>query len=247
MLATFTADREVNADRVSLSENTTSSASSIYSPLTTSPLPDFIQQPNLPSPLLPHNRPNLPRRQHESHLLLLRGRTQLQCPGMLRAPDSIMVIPRIARREVQNLTPRSGEVLAAPLARSLDGSRRPVRNFDHARQRCGQRVAGETPGGQDQLAVRVEVDERADSGARGEGSGERVHGRVFGRVAGRDAAVGLAAGVGRGAAFGGLGVPFEDPVAVPVGADACCVQGWAGLAVFAPETVGRLSVDEAWC
>jgi hypothetical protein len=56
----------------------------------------------------------------------------------------------------------------------------------------------------------------------------------------------LAAGVWGRAALGGFGVPFEDPVAVAVGAEAGCVEGWAGLAVFAPEAVVGLGVDEAW-
>jgi hypothetical protein len=69
---------------------------------------------------------------------------------------------------------------------------------------------------------------------------------VLGRVAWGLAAVGLSAGVGGRAAFWGLGVPFEDPVAVSVGSEAGCVEGWAGLAVFAPEAVGGLGVDEAF-
>lgn len=69
---------------------------------------------------------------------------------------------------------------------------------------------------------------------------------VLGRVAWGDAAVSLPAGVGRGAALGRFGVPFEDPVAVAVGADAGCVEGWARLAVFAPEAVVGLGVDEAY-
>lgn len=160
----------------------------------------------------------------------------------------MVVIPRIARREVQNLTPRSRNVLTPPLARSLNSSSRPSRCLKHAVNRLRQRVAGETPRREDQLRVRVEVDEGADAGTLGVGQadGEAVDGLVLGRVAWRDAAVGLPAGVGRGAALGGFGVPFEDPVAVAVGADAGCVEGWAGLAVFAPEAIVGLGVDEAW-
>lgn len=69
---------------------------------------------------------------------------------------------------------------------------------------------------------------------------------VLGSVSWGDSAVCLPAGVRGGAARGGFGVPFEDPVAVAVGTDAGCVEGGAGLAVFAPEAVGCLGVDEAW-
>jgi hypothetical protein len=104
----------------------------------------------------------------------------------------------------------------------------------------------------------VEVDEGADAGAgggavgaggvafrRGEFNGQAVYGAVLGRVAWGFSTVGLAAGVWGRAALWGFGVPFEDPVAVAVGAEAGCVEGWAWLAVFAPEAVVGLGVDEA--
>jgi hypothetical protein len=68
---------------------------------------------------------------------------------------------------------------------------------------------------------------------------------VLGRVSWGFATVGLAAGVWGRAALGGFGVPFEDPVAVAVGSQAGCVEGWARLAVFAPEAVVGLGVEEA--
>jgi hypothetical protein len=56
----------------------------------------------------------------------------------------------------------------------------------------------------------------------------------------------LAAGIWSRAAFWRFGVPFEEPVAVAVGPEAGCVDVWAWLAVFAPEAVVGLGVDEAW-
>jgi hypothetical protein len=71
----------------------------------------------------------------------------------------------------------------------------------------------------------VEVDEAADSGAAsGEFGRQAVDGLVLGRVARGLAAVGLSARVGSRAAFWGLGVPFEDPVAVAVGSETGCVE-----------------------
>jgi hypothetical protein len=111
------------------------------------------------------------------------------------------------------------------------------------------------------LAVGVEVDEGADTGGSAVGScaggggvarqggefdGQAVYGFVLWRVAWGFAAVGLAAGIWSRAAFWRFGVPFEDPVAVAVGPEAGCVDVWAWLAVFAPEAVVGLGVDEAW-
>ena len=177
---------------------------------------------------------------------------------MVRAAHSMVMIPRIARREVQNLATRPGQVLAAACAGTLNCSSRAGGSLEHAADGFGERGAGEAPGGKDQLAVGVEVDEGADAGAgggavgaggvafrRGEFDGQAVYGAVLGRVAWGFSTVGLAAGVWGRAALWGFGVPFEDPVAVAVGAEAGCVEGWAWLAVFAPEAVVGLGVDEA--
>ena len=177
---------------------------------------------------------------------------------MVRAAHSMVVVARIARREVQNLTTRPGQVLAAACAGTLNCSSRSGGSLEHAADGFGERRAGEAPGGEDELAVGVEVDEGADSGAgggavgasgvafrRGEFDGQAVYGTVLGRVAWGFSTVGLAAGVWGRAALWGFGVPFEDPVAVAVGAEAGCVEGWAWLAVFAPEAVLGLGVDEA--
>lgn len=113
----------------------------------------------------------------------------------------MMVVPRIARREVQDLAPGTGEVLAAPLARGLDRRCCPCGRFEHAVDCLGQRIAGETPRSEDQLAVGVEINEAADaSGLGSEFGGEAVEGLVLGRVAGGYSAVGLPAGVGGRAA-----------------------------------------------
>lgn len=165
-------------------------------------LPHIIQQPNLPSPLLPNNRPNLLRRQHKPNTPLRIRRTQFQRPAVIRPANGMVVIPRIARREVQNLTPRTGEVRAVSLTRSFDRRRRARRRFEHAIDALGQGIAGETPRREDQLAVRMEIDKTADAMrfARGESGGETVEGGVLGGVAWSDSAVGLPAGVRGGAA-----------------------------------------------
>ena len=117
---------------------------------------------------------------------------------MVRAAHSMVVVARIARREVQNLTPGAGKVLAAPLTRRLDGRRRAGCCLEHAVDGFGEGIAGETPGREDELAVGVEVDEAADAvwSSGGEFGGEAVDGAVLGRVAWSEAAVGLPAWVG---------------------------------------------------
>jgi hypothetical protein len=58
----------------------------------------------------------------------------------------MVVVARIARREVQNLTPWSGQVRAVSRARRLNRRRRASSRFEHAVDGFGQRVAGEAPG-----------------------------------------------------------------------------------------------------
>jgi hypothetical protein len=182
---------------------------------------------------------------------------------MVRAAHSVVVIARIAGGEVQDLAAGPGQVLALSRAGRFDRGGGPGGGGEHAVDGFGERVAGEAPGGEDQLAVGVEVDEGADAGGGavggggggvgsniagqgGELDGKAVYGFVLWRVAWGFAAVGLAAGVWGRAALGGFGVPFEDPVAVAIGSQAGCVDVWARLAVFAPEAVVGLGVDEAW-
>jgi len=126
-------------------------------------LPHIIQQPNLPSPLLPNNRPNLLRRQHKPNPALRIRRTQFQRPTVIRPANGMMVIPRIAGREIQNLTPWTRKVGAVPLTRSFNRRRRASRRFQHPINRLGQGIAGETPRRENQLAVRMEVHETADA------------------------------------------------------------------------------------
>jgi len=220
-------------------------------------LPNIPQQPNLPRPLLPHNRPNLLRRQHKPNTARSVRGAQFHRPRMVRAAHSVMMVARVTGREIQNLTTRSRQILAATRAGRFNCSRCSGCDFEHAVDRFRERIAGEAPGSEDELAVGVEVDEGADAGASGvrgggvagrggEFDGQAVYGLVLGRVAWGFTTVGLAAGVWSRAALGGFGVPFEDPVAVAVGSEAGCVDVWARLAVFAPEAVAGLGVEEAW-
>lgn len=67
----------------------------------------------------------------------------------------------------------------------------------------------------------MEIDERPDSRAGfGESGRETVEGLVLGRVTRSETAICLVAGIGGGTTLGRLGVPFEFPVPVAVGADA---------------------------
>lgn len=77
----------------------------------------------------------------------------------------VVVIARIACGEVQNLTPRTGQVFTPARGSRFDGRRRARGGFEHAVDGFRERVAGEAPGREDQLAVGVEVDEAADSGS----------------------------------------------------------------------------------
>lgn len=182
-------------------------------------VPNIIEQPQLPRPLLPHHRPNLFRRQHKSHPALRVRRAQLQRPAMVRSTQSMVVIPRIACRKVQDLAPGPGKILAAALACGFNRCRRARGYFEHAVDRFWQRVAREAPGREDQLAVGVEVDEAADAGAScREFRGEAVDGVVLRRIAWGQATVGLPARIGSGATFWRLGIPFKDPVAVVISA-----------------------------
>jgi hypothetical protein len=86
---------------------------------------------------------------------------------MVRAAHSMVVIARIARGEVQDLAPRAGEVFARARAGAFDRERGAGGGGEHAVDGGGERRAGEAPGGEDQLAVGVEVDEGADAGVGG--------------------------------------------------------------------------------
>lgn len=158
----------------------------------------------------------------------------------------MMVIPRVPRREVQNLAPRARLVRAIPRTGGLDRPRRRVGNLHHPPDRLRERIATVPPGRQHELPVAVEVDERPDPpGGLCQLSRQCVQRRVLRRVPRREAAVRLPAGIGGGAALGGFGVPLEDPVAVSVCAEAGRVEGGPGLAVLAPQAVRGLGVDEA--
>ena len=63
-------------------------------------VPHIIQQPHLPGPLLLHNRPNLLRRQHKPNSTLCVRGTQFERPAVIRPAHSMVVVPRIACREV---------------------------------------------------------------------------------------------------------------------------------------------------
>lgn len=114
----------------------------------------------------------------------------------------MVVIPRISRREIQNLTPWPGEVRAIPSAGRFDGCCCSSSGFEHPIDRFREGITRKTPRRENQLAVRMEVDETANpmGFARGEFGGEPVEGGVLGGVAWGDSAVGLPAGVGGGAA-----------------------------------------------
>ena len=71
----------------------------------------------------------------------------------------MMVIPRIPRREVQNLAARTRLICAVALAGRLDGPCCRVRDFHHPVDRGGERIAAVPPGRQHELPVAVEVDE----------------------------------------------------------------------------------------
>jgi hypothetical protein len=129
-------------------------------------LPNIPQQPPLPRPLLPHNRPDLLGWQHKPDAPLRIRRAQLHCPRMVGSSHSMMVISRITSREIQNLTARAGQILAPSRTSRFDGRGGSGSRFEHAIDGLRERVAGEAPGGEDQLAVGVEVDEGANAGGR---------------------------------------------------------------------------------
>lgn len=196
--------------------------------------PNIIQHPHLPRPLLLDRRPNLVRRQYEPASRLVPW-TQLHGPRVLSPMHSIMVISGVSRGKIQNLAPRPILIRHVPGTGLHNGPCSAARDLQHARQGFGQRVAGEAVRRENQLAVRVKVDERADSSACfGERGREAVEGGVLRRVAWCFATVRLAAGIGRGAAVGRRGVPFKLPVAIAVGAQTRRVEAGTRLPVLAP-------------
>jgi hypothetical protein len=161
-----------------------------------SAVPDLIQQPGLPSPLLIDRRPDMLRRQHKP-ALARRPRPQLQRPRVIRPKRAVVEIPPRPRREVQHLARGADRVLVPALGE--DGGRDALADLAHARQRLGQvlGLAAPAPGREDELRVRVPVDVGADALAGGRELGrERREDLVLGRVAGGEPLEGLGAGVG---------------------------------------------------
>jgi hypothetical protein len=163
---------------------------------------------------------------------------QLNRPRVFRTRDSAQIVRRRTSRGVQGAAASAVRVLSA--AELVDAVCHLRRCRDLLVDVGGVDVAVVAVGLENVLSVAVPVDEELDAVSSGDLLGEGNEASDLGRVTCGQALVGLIARVRRCAA---TDAPLVRPIAVVVSSNAG-VAG-SGLTVLAPESVGRLSVDES--
>jgi hypothetical protein len=127
---------------------------------------DLIKHPELASPLFPHRRPDLLRRQDESTFPGT-GRSQLKAPGMVGCKHSVVVITASPCRGIEYLTGRANYELFT--VDCTYGVGNPFSDFSHARE-SGRKIfrcTAPSPRGENQLRIGVPINIGPDSLTRG--------------------------------------------------------------------------------